>query len=430
MKLFFKNTYLPYFSTRLDYPFFYSTYYAKKSFIFLLTKEEELLKQLSSLNRKKDITFPKLTPKSPYKAKLLNLELNLLTSSIENISAIDFKLPFYAPAPLKAKYLYLNALISAYKTDFNTATKDLNRALKIYKKHKHFFECAQCYIELSKIYKICGCFDITTTLLLEAEKILLNHIFIPQKLAEIKAYLGLNELQYENYSNAISYLKESISLSDKHSLIATSANSSNWLALAYFLNKDYEQSLKTLNKITSKKLPLPTLLFKLELLARLHKDTSPKTALKHLNQALKIAQKLNNTQELFELNFLKAEIYYSASDYQKASLILTDLINKKSSPNAPYFKANAYSLLGLIALKLNNLKRAKNLIKTSLDLELSKSRFLAVAIDYNNLSEVEKQKNQTSTSIQYLKLALDFAKSSNDRQLISYLEEKLSSHTP
>ena len=43
---------------------------------------------------------------------------------------------------------------------------------------------------------------------------------------------------------------------------------------------------------------------------------------------------------------------------------------------------------------------------------------------------VEKQKNQTSSSIQYLKLALDFAKSSNDRQLISYLEEKLSSHTP
>jgi len=430
MKLFFKNTYLPYFSTQLDYPFFYSTYYAKKSFIFLLTKEEELLKQLSLLNRKKDITFPKLNPKSPYKAKLLNLELNLLTSSIENISPIDFKLPFYAPAPLKAKYLYLNALISAYKTDFNTATKDLNRALKIYKKHKHFFECGQCYIELSKIYKICGCFDITSTLLLEAYKIFSNHIFVPQKLAEIKAYLGLNELQYENYSNAISYLKEAISLSNKHSLVTTSANSSNWLALAYFLNKDYEKSLKTLNKITSKKLPLPTLLFKLELLARLHKDSSPQIALKHLNKALKIAQKLNNTQELFELNFLKAEIYYSTSNYQKASLILTDLINQKSSPNAPYFKANAYSLLGLIALKLNNLKRAKNLIKTSLDLELSKSRFSAIAIDYNNLAEVEKQKNQTSTSKQYLKLALDFAKSSNDQQLISYLEEKLSAYTP
>ena len=430
MKLFFKNTYLPHFSSSLDYPFFYSTYYATKTFPIFSKQEEEFLRHLTSLHNQKQLTPPSLPQKSSYKTKLLNLELKLLTTSLEKIPPHNFSIPFYAPAVLKAKYLYLNALILAYKTDLDTATKDLTKALKIYKKHKYFFECGQCYIELSKIYKICGCFDITTTLLLEALKIFSNLIFVPQKIAEIKAYLGLNELQYENNSNAISYLKEAITLSEQHNLPTTLANTKNWLSLAYFLNKDNTSALTTLNSISSQNLPLPTQLFKQELLARLNKDTSPDIALKHLNKALKIAQTLNNTQELFELNFLKAEIYYSTSNYPKSITILTNLINQKTPHNALYFKANAYSLLGLIALKQNNLKRAKNLFKSSLDLELSKSRFSAISMDYNNLAEVEKLKNNPSTYKQYLKLALDFAKSSNDPKLIQYLEEKLSPHTP
>ena len=264
--------------------------------------------------------------------------------------------------------------------------------------------------------------------MLEANKIFTPNFSFPQKRAEIKANLGLNELQYENYDNAILYLNEALDIAKTNNLTTTSSNIINWLALINLIQHKEDNALKILKK-SDKTEPCPkhTLLFRHEMFARIYKQQNKLTSsLKHINQALDIATKLKNEREIFELNYLKAEIYFMKNNFLKSTQILNQLITQKHSPNAPYFKANAYTLLGLIAFEKNNFQRAKNLFNISLNLENSKSRTKAIAIDYNNLAEVSLKQKNIHQTLEYLNKALKNAQEINDAELISYLNQKIS----
>ncbi len=427
MKLFFKNTDLAHFFTLKEYPFFYSTYYANKNPYFLTSFKKKLLNLISE-DLNKAYKFLSASPKKNYQYQLLKEEISILLNNLPKSQILDIKVPFYAPKALKAKKLYLTSLYEIYQTDFNKATQNLSSALKIFKQKKHYFECGLCYISLAKVYKICGCFDITYTLLQEAEKIYKTQCYSPSLIAEIKANYGLNELIYENYDNAVSYLKEALDLCQKHNFLTIKANIINWQTLIYLIKNDTDKALKTLQSIKEPTpLPKATKLFKYELLSRIYKQQKKySNSLKNIDLGLKLAQELKNEQEIFELSYLKADIYFIKNELKKAKSILTKLIKQKHSPNLFIFKANAYTLLGLIAIKENDLPRAKNLFKASLDLENSKSRQKAIAIDYNNLAYISQKQGNKQEANSYLKLALEIAQEINDDDLINYLQNKTS----
>lgn len=428
MKLFFKNTHLDTFFSTKEYPFFYSTYYAQ-SFSFKKESIKNKIKNLSFCSFSEIENFLSTNKKnSSFHHHLLKQQLTILQNQIHQTSLPNITLPFFAPKALKALQLYQKAQYNIYQTDFKSASENLSLALKTFKSQKHFFECGLCYLSLAQIYKICGCFDIAHTMLCQAQKIFTDHIFCPSLIVEIKGYLGLNELYYENYDNALAYLKEALTTAQKYNFSTQQANIQNWIALTHLLTKNLDLCLSSI-PTSSSSLPLPTKLFKYEILSHAYKQKQNlPLSLKYINKALPIAKLLNNEKELFELTFSKAEVYYQASKLNKAKTIATNLLKNKYSTSLSLYKANAYNLLGLIAIKENDLKRAKNLFKLSLDLENSKSRNKGIAIDYNNLAFIaQKQGNQEETNY-YQKLALQSAKETNDEELISFLTQQISSN--
>jgi hypothetical protein len=66
------------------------------------------------------------------------------------------------------------------------------------------------------------------------------------------------------------------------------------------------------------------------------------------------------------------------------------------------------------------------LFKQALDLEHSQDRLKGAIVDYNNLAEIYKLKGDKNEENKYLNLALKYAKDIDDKELITYLEKKLS----
>ncbi|MBQ2884921.1 MAG: hypothetical protein IJE43_14280, partial [Alphaproteobacteria bacterium] len=167
--------------------------------------------------------------------------------------------------------------------------------------------------------------------------------------------------------------------------------------------------------------------FAQEMLARINlKNNKLKQALTNVNKAIRSYQQTKHHVGIFENLYLKAEILYQKEDFKQSKDILTALIKQKMPHSTTYYPANAYTLLGLINLAENNINLATTLFKQALDLEHSQDRLKGAIVDYNNLAEISKIKGDKDEENKYLNLALNYAKEIDDKELIQYLEKKLS----
>ena len=406
-----------------DIPFFFSSYYQQKKWIKGIDYIFAL--QLSSNFSKNKNIIKKSYKTTPYnyKINLLNAKINVLENKKDYTL---HKPPFYAHLSFKADYYYLSAQKELYLTDLQNASNNISKALKIYKKLGYLYECALCYQTFATIYKLCGLKDISYTMLTEAKK-LYEHIKCPAKLAETNAYLGIHELTSQNYQNAIDYFDLSQKICTEHNLKKTMLDILNWKAFALFQQGDYKNALKTAKLVqNATSVSSNTKSFCYEIISRIYyQQSKPLLAIKHANLGLDIAQKQKDMQYNFELNFLKAEAFFMLKKYTNAKDILITLIKQKYSNCITFYPANAYSLLGLIYLKENNLKQAQNMFKSALDLEHSKNRSKGAIIDYNNLAEISLKLGNKKTAQKYLQHAIDLAKELKDNNLESYLQKKL-----
>ncbi len=360
------------------------------------------------------------------KLLILDAEISVLTHNRSRfrhiLTTFEIK-PFTKKT--KAKLLWLNAQHELYQTDMMSASMHASKALKIYQKLNYSYEEAQCYQLLSQIYRISGLFDVAFNMLKEAEKIFKN-LKLYAKTAETKAYFGMIELGRENYDVAIEYLENAAKISKLHQLNNTLADISNWQGLVFYLKP---KLLKAKNcftqtiKISSKP---PSLAFAFEMMARISlKQKDESNALSYIDKALEFSHKAKLDAAIFENLYLKAEIYYNRCQYDDSKNILTQLIKQKRPPSTVYYPANAYTLLGLIELKQNNLSLAQTLFQQALDLEHSQNRLKGAIIDYNNLAETARRNQDIPKAREYLQQALSYAEKIEDKDLIKSLTEKL-----
>ncbi len=410
-------------TTFKDVPFFYSSYYNHKK--WFLKEDYNLAISLSKSFLK---TYNKL--QKHYKTYQTNYKIAILYAKTQLLqNQKDYNLtppPFYAHCSFKADYYYLEAQKDIYITDLQNASYKISKALKIYKKLGYLYECAECYQSMSKIYKLCGLKDISLTLLYEAISIYKTLNCHP-KIAEATAYLGIHELEQENYDNSIQYFNDALKICQTHHLDRTICDINNWKALSYFLQNDYKNTLKVLEEsITSKHISNHAKSFNLEMIARTYYKTNKySNAQKYTDLSLDEYKKQKNKYAILELTYLKAEIYFLQKKYSKSKEILINLIKQKTEHFSLYYPANAYTLLGLVYQKENNLKKALNMFKLALDLEKSKNRPKGAIVDYNNLAETTLKLGDKEASYKYLNLALELAKDLKDNNLTSYLEKKL-----
>ncbi|MBO5440950.1 MAG: hypothetical protein J6A09_00080 [Alphaproteobacteria bacterium] len=415
-----------------ELPFFYSSGTIKQecrqTFFHLrphltLKLERHAMKNLNQAAKKVRFSLKK-SPQN-LRLQLLDAELSQLleqksdfTHLIENIV-----LPVFTPRALKAKYNYLKALNELYQTDMSSASYHLSSALKSYKKLNYLYEEAECYAALGHIYRITGVFDVADTMYREAQKIYTT-LNLTAKIAETEAYLGIIEISRENYNQAQKYLKTAANIAQTNNLTKTLADINNRQGLAAFLNQDHKTAEKFYNNALKNGTPQAQA-FAAEMLSKIMLKTNrPDKALKYADIALNLNQTLNHRAGIFETLYLKAEIFYLKENYNQAKKILTSLIQEKTPPSTLYYPANAYTMLGLIELKQNNLNKAKTLIKQALDLEHAKNRLKGAAIDYGNLAQIALLEKDEATAKTYLEQALAYAKTIDDQELITTLSLK------
>lgn len=430
-----QNKYLNIASTK-DIPIFYTTSLikqeAKGKFFKLSPKLETVLSKALTKNLTTNTKLLENTIKkhpNDYKLLLLYAKACLLNGNQITFDHIleTIKIPFYAHKYCKANYYYLKAQYNLHQTDMMSASKDYSKALKIYKNLHYTYEEAECYLALSQTYRISGIYDVAYTMLKEAKKIF-SLLKINAKVAETTAYMGLIELGRENYAPAKEYLQEALDICKTNNLDKTSNDIKNWQGLVLFLEKDYNKSKKCYSEIAKNShSSLQSLGFAQEMLARISiKNNQLKSALTHANQAIKIYNQTNHHVGIFENLYLKAEILYQQENYNQSKEILTALIKQKTPHSTTYYPANAYTLLGLINLAENNINLATTLFKQALDLEHSQDRLKGAIVDYNNLAEISKLKGDKEEENKYLNLALRYARDIDDKELIDYLQKKLS----
>ena len=417
-------------------PFFYNSYYIKqcatrKFFHQSATAEAKLYIAISTSLKKGEKKLTEAIKKSPKNWRLLLLYADICLQQNKRIefsnTLNNIHLPLCTPSVLRADYLRLSALNELYQTNMYDASKKLSKALKIYQKNGFSYEEAECYLALGQTYRISGVFDVAYTMFQEAEK-LYQSMDIPSKQAEAVAYQGLLEISRENYKTSEEYFIKAEEICQEHQLAQTANDIRNWHGLALYLQAKMPQAQKLFQTVISNKSPTSkeASAFAYEMLARItlrskHFDK----ALHYAEQALIRHNENHHQAGIFENLYLKAEIYYVSDNLQKSAEILTALVRNKTSSYTTFYPANAYSLLGLIEMRQNNLRMARTLFKQALDLENSKNRLKGAAIDYNNLAEICLQEGDKNSAENYLRQALNYAEEIEDTELRDYLKAKL-----
>lgn len=417
-----------------DIPLYYSSSAIKQEAISkFLHRRVNLITLLSHIAVKNLSHASKLMKKALLQHKptpellLFDAEINLLLNNRIRFEYIieRVKLPFYTSKAQKALYYYLLAQHELYMTDMKTASEQCSKALRIYERLGFTYEQGKCYFLLAQIYRIAGITDIAYTMLREAQKIY-KTLDIKAKLTEIEAYFGLIELGLEHYDIAIEYLTKASKMSVQFKFDNTSADINNWLGLVFFLNNQVKKAENHLKKAYKQTQTKEGKIYASEMLARLYfKNKNYAEAEKYIKKALLLAEDLKSYAHIFEITYLKAELHYAQEQYDICAKLLTRLIQQKTPASTTYYPANAYTLLGLVKLKANDLETAQTLFKQAVDLERSRNRLKGVAIDYNNLAELAHLKGQREEEYKYLNQALEYAKSIEDKELSEYLRAKL-----
>ena len=419
-----------------DLPVFYSSYWLKNACIrrFLRlppSMESRLARRAADNPGQTRRILARLIRKQPHNAALLLMYADLcrlLHCRGEFQHAVSrIKLPFFFPSALKADYLRLCALDSLYQTDMLAASSQCSGALKLYQKSGFAFEEAECYLCLAQIYRISGVFDVAETMLREAAKIY-KELSAHAKYAETEAYRGLVEIGRENYPAAGEYLEAAAAVCRQYRLEKTGADIANWQGLACYLQKSLPSAKRFFASVLHRQSQASpeAKAFAAEMAARIglqKKDFA--AAVRRADEAVLIHRSLHHRPGIFENLYLKAEILYTAADYNRSAEILTALIKEKMPPSSIYYPANAYTLLGLIYLETGRLGPARTMFKNAVDMENSQNRLKGAAIDYNNLAELALREGCRDEARTCLERALKYAETLEDKELAAYLEDKL-----
>ncbi len=420
--------------TERELPFYYSSYALKQECVRKFFRLKPTVYGVLSRAAMKNIKLaaPLIrrktqTAEQPSDILLLDAQVSLLLNDRERFGHIMQNLalvPLFAPQRLKAQYLYLSAHHEMYLTDMLSASEHCSSALRLYQKLGFMYEEAECFMTLMHIYRISGVQDVAFSMLQEAEK-LYKCLHMGAKLAEVQAYFGLIELGRENYAVAAAYLVKAAEIARNYNLTDTRISVYNWLGLAKYLSGKPARAKYYFQKVWTVQATDEARAFATEMLARIYKDEGRyKQALRFAERALAANRRAGNSAGIFESLYLKAEILYVRQEFAESKKILTELIRRKSPPSSIYYPANAYTLLGVINLREENLDIAETLFKQAADLEHGHNRLKGAAIDFNNLAELARMKNMPEEAERYLNQAVEYAEKVNDEKLKAYLLSK------
>lgn len=308
----------------------------------------------------------------------------------------------------------LSAKAALFEADLQAASEEASKALKIFQKQNMLFEEAEAYYVLGTIYRVSGVFDAADFMLRSAQKL---YHFIGASVfeAEVLGTFGLLMSAQKRFDEASSYFNQA----GEMFLSAGDTLNRNFIicqqAMLDLLQNNLKQAEKTLKKVPKIKTAPALSALVTDIAGRIkfaagQWDKAADYAEKAAGQYLK--QK--NFAAAFECLYMQAEALVNQNNSDEAELVLRELIHKERYHKSCFHIANAHTLLGLIFLQKNDVKRAKTIFNQALTQELHNDRAAGIAVDYANLAVVEKKCGNTEDAHKNLELALAYAKKADE----------------
>lgn len=341
---------------------------------------------------------------------------------------IKKRIPYQNKKAQQAAVLLQEARENLNEGDLLSASEKSSRAAKIFNKLNYVYEEAEAYLLMGTIYRVSAVFDVADFMLRTAAKVF-HYLGARNKEAESLGTLGMLMTTQKRFDEARADFEKAESLFAECGQEAGRAEIVNQRALGFLLEEKIPEAVKEAGRALKEhtrlgNLPGQALSLEIGAYADRAQHRRPAAAKKAKKAAL-LYQKTGNRPAYLEMRFLQAETLFAEEKYAAAEKILREIIEEDKKRRSCFQVANSYNLLGLIYLLQKDLGRARALFSQSLNCELRSERTLGALIDYANMANLETQTGNAAQAQKYLRLAIDYARELEEKELLEILENRL-----
>lgn len=301
-------------------------------------------------------------------------------------------------------------------------------AITLFRQTNAFTEEADAYLLAGTIYRLSAVEDTAYFMLKQARDIFAAVGHYAGE-AEALGNLGMLWTMRENFEEAENCFSQSLEICRKYNRETAAAYIIDQTALLKLLQKQYALALKLAQEALQIHISHENKkgeAFSRDILAYIY---AAQKQWKESAEQAELAEKLyiqeKDTAAYFSSLYQQAQAAYELKEDKKAEQKLRQIIQNKERENCCFHSASAISLLGLIFLRKNQLKRAKSLFLQAASLEQKNERFSGAATDYTNIGLIEYKSGDKKQALKTFYTALEYASAFGENEFSQMLEQKI-----
>ena len=301
-------------------------------------------------------------------------------------------------------------------------------AITLFRQTNAFTEEADAYLLAGTIYRLSAVEDTAYFMLKQARDIFAAVGHYAGE-AEALGNLGMLWTMRENFEEAENCFSQSLEICKKYNRETAAAYIIDQTALLKLLQKQYTLALKLAQEALQIHISHENKkgeAFSRDILAYVY---AAQKQWKESAEQAELAEKLyiqeKDTAAYFSSLYQQAQAAYELKEDKKAEQKLRQIIQNKERDNCCFHSASAISLLGLIFLRKNQLKRAKSLFLQAASLEQKNERFSGAATDYTNIGLIEYKSGDKKQALKTFYTALEYASAFGENEFSQMLEQKI-----
>lgn len=301
-------------------------------------------------------------------------------------------------------------------------------AITLFRQNNAFTEEADAYLLAGTIYRLSAVEDTAYFMLKQARDIFAATGHYAGE-AEALGNLGMLWTMRENFEEAENCFSQSLEICRKYNRETAAAYIIDQTALLKLLQKQYALAQKLAQEALQIHISHENKkgeAFSRDILAYIY---AAQKQWKESAEQAELAEKLyiqeKDTAAYFSSLYQQAQAAYELKEDKKAEQKLRQIIQSKERENCCFHSASAISLLGLIFLRKNQLKRAKSLFLQAASLEQKNERFSGAATDYTNIGLIEYKSGDKKQALKTFYTALEYASAFGENEFSQMLEQKI-----
>ena len=363
------------------------------------------------------------------RAKAEILKLYLLQGQKESAEQIVKSLPKCKKFPyVRACKKFFEAQSCLSAGNMADASLKAGAAITLFRQTNAFTEEADAYLLAGTIYRLSAVEDTAYFMLKQARDIFAATGHYAGE-AEALGNLGMLWTMRENFEEAENCFSQSLEICRKYNGETAAAYIINQTALLKLLQKQYALAQKLAQEALQIHISHENKkgeAFSRDILAYVY---AAQKQWKESAEQAELAEKLyiqeKDTAAYFSSLYQQAQAAYELKEDKKAEQKLRQIIQNKERENCCFHSASAISLLGLIFLRKNQLKRAKSLFLQAASLEQKNERFSGAATDYTNIGLIEYKSGDKKQALKTFYTALEYASAFGENEFSQMLEQKI-----